>query len=102
MKDHVKEVKTRMKTMKALKAKELALASTLIKLVRFAKYVEKKVENYSKSAIEKLQVELNKQKTIRQERLDLLALEELRIRDEIQELEEAEAKHGEKLANLNV
>lgn len=91
-----------MKTMKALKAKELALSSTLVKLVRFAKYVEKKVEDYSKSAIEKLQVELNKQKTIRQERLDLLALEELRIRDEIQELEEAEAKHGEKLANLNV
>jgi hypothetical protein len=89
-----------MRSLKSLKSQELRVAGYIVKAVAFAKYVERKVDGFARHAIEELRDCVEKQRIIRQERLEFLALEAKKINAEIEELNDAHSRHTETLKSM--
>lgn len=89
-----------MKTIEKLKAQELKMASGITRVMKFARWVQQKANEYAEAAIKKTFAELGEQEFTRKERLDALALEQDRIRAEIIEIGIARGKHLDNLAKF--
>jgi hypothetical protein len=96
----IKEVIHKLKTMDELKRRELALAKFISKSLSLIEKLETYVKEYCKKAIVKLQEEISDQYLIRENRLEYLALEQEKIKRELEELQAAHGQYSENLAKM--
>lgn len=84
----------------SLKKKELFYANLVSRAMKISESIEQRIRQGCIALIKRLRREVDKQRNIRRERLEFIALEAVRIKEEIKELAAAYEKHGDNLAKF--